>query len=129
MVYKDEGAGQGTRYKDGVAGRRRRNKAKEEQKETSSESSHTEGEQVNRVIRDQVWPGTRATAGKRNIRHIAAMDGKNKDESQSADESESSDKDEERYPEGEQEIDQVTWDHAWPGTREKARRGTADTPW
>ena len=30
-VHKGEGTGQGARYKDGGAGRRRRNKAKEEQ--------------------------------------------------------------------------------------------------
>ena len=116
-VHKDEGTGQGARHKDGGAGRRRRNKAKEEQKETSSESSDTEGEkEVNRVIRDQVWPGTRATARKRNVRHKAVKDNKNKGESKSSDE------DEESYPGGEQEIYQVTWDHGWPGTREKAKK-------
>ena len=114
VVHKDEGAGQGARYKDGGAGRRRRNKAKEEQKETSSESSDTKGEQeVNQVIWDQVWPGKRATARKRNVRHKAVKDNKNK--------CKSSDEDEERFPEGEQEINQITWDKAWPGTRDNQR--------
>ena len=89
---------------------------KEEQKETSSESSDTEGEQeVNRAIRDQVWPGTRATARKINVRHKAVKDDKNKGESKSSSE------DEESYPGGEQETNQVTWDHIWPGTRDSRR--------
>ena len=46
-------------------------RVKEEQKETSSESSNFEGEQdVNRVIRDQVWPGMCTIARKRYIRNI-----------------------------------------------------------
>ena len=92
-------------------------RVKEEQRETSSESSDTEGEQeVNRVGRDQVWPGTCGTGRKRNVRHIAAEGGKNKDESQSGDGSKSSD------TKGEQEINQVIWEQVWPGTREKARK-------
>ena len=54
------------------------------EEETSSESSDSEEEQeVNRVIWDQVWPGTSVTARKRNARHIAAVGAKNKDESES----------------------------------------------
>ena len=83
-------------------------RVKEEQRETSSESSDTEGEQeVNRIIWDQVWPGTCGTARKRNVRHIAAEGGKNKDESESGDESESSNENESSDTEGEQEINQV----------------------
>ena len=116
VVNEDKGAGRGARYKDGGGGRWRRNNAKEEQKETSSKSSDTEGEQeVNRAIHDKVWPGTRATARKRNVRHKEGKDDKNKGES------ESSAKDEESYPGGEQETNQVTWDHVWPGTRDSQR--------
>jgi hypothetical protein len=47
-------------------------------KETSSKSSDSEGEQkVNRVNRDQVWPGTSVTARKRNVRYIAVEGAKN----------------------------------------------------
>ena len=45
----------------------------------------------------------------------------NKDESESGDKSESSDENENSDTEGEQENNQVNWDHVWPGTREKAR--------
>ena len=113
-------------YKGVGAGRQRRNKAKEEwpgtceeeQKETSSESSDSEGEQeVNRVVQDQVWPGTSARARKRNIRHIAVEgDSKSGNKSKSSDENENSD------TEGEQEDNQIIWDHVRPGTREKARK-------
>ena len=61
-------------------------RVKEEQKETSSESSDSEGEQeVNRIIRDQVWPGTSATARKRNVRQIVTEGAKNEDKSESGD--------------------------------------------
>ena len=91
--------------------------------ETSSESSDSEGEQeVNRVIRDQVWPGTSVTARKRNVRYIAAEGTKNEDESKSGNESKSSDENENSDTEVEQENNQVIWDHVWPGTREKARK-------
>ena len=76
------------------------------------ETTVTEGEQeVNQVIRDPVWPGTCGTGRKRNVRHIAAEGGKNKDENESGDGSKSSD------TKGEQEINQVIWEQVWPGTR------------
>ena len=113
-VHEDEGTGQGTRYKDGGAGRRRRNKAKEEQKETSSESSDIEGEQeVNQVIRNQVWPGTRATARKRNVRRKAVKD--NKDE------------DEESYPGGSRRFTRSPGTMPGQGQGRRPRRGTSDT--
>ena len=71
-----------------------------------------------------MWPGTSATARKTNIRHIAAEGGKNEDESMSGDKSESSDEYENSDTEGEEEDDQVNWDHVWPGTRERARHKT-----
>ena len=49
---------------------------KEEQKETTREDSDTEEEkEVNRVVRDQVWPGTSGKARKRNVRHITEEGG------------------------------------------------------
>ena len=97
-------------------------RVKEEQKETSSESSDSKGEQeVNRVIWDQVWPGTSATARKRYVRHIKAEGGK-KDESKSGDESESSNKNEDSDTKAQQENNQVIGDQVWPGRREKARK-------
>ena len=51
-------------------------RVKEEQKETYSEDSDTEEEkEVNRVVRDQVWPGTSGKAKKRNVRHITEEGG------------------------------------------------------
>ena len=56
-------------------------RVKEERKETSSESSDTEEEkEINRVIRDQMWPETCGKARKRNVRHIMVEGHMNKDE-------------------------------------------------
>ena len=71
-------------------------------------SSDYEGEQeVNKDIRDQVWPGTRETARKRNVRRIVTKGAENEDESNSGDESKSSDENENSETEGEQENNQV----------------------
>jgi hypothetical protein len=60
-------------------------RVKEEQKDTSSESRDTEGEQeVNRVIRERAWPGTSTTARRRDVRVIRKESG---DENGSKDES------------------------------------------
>ena len=87
-------------------------RVQEEQRDTSSESSNTEGEQeVNRVIRERAWPGTSMTARRRDVRLIRMESG---DESSSNDESDT---------QGEQEEDdQANRERVWPGTREKARR-------
>ena len=46
-------------------------RVKEELEETTSEDSDTEEEkEVNRVFRDQVWPGTSGKARRRSVRHI-----------------------------------------------------------
>ena len=46
-------------------------RVKEEREETTSEDGDTEEKkEVNRVVRDQVWPGTSGKAKRRSIRHI-----------------------------------------------------------
>ena len=98
-------------------------RVKEEQKDTSSESSDTEGEQeVNRIIREQTWPGTSATARRRDVRQITTEGTKDEDKSEGGNESESTDESKNGDTEGEQENNQVNWDRVWPGTRERARR-------
>jgi hypothetical protein len=86
----------------------------EEQRDTSSESSDTEGEQeVNRVIWERAWPGTSMTARRRDVRLIRMESG---DESSSNDKSDT---------EGEEEEDdQANRERVWPGTREKARKSS-----
>ena len=60
-------------------------RAQEEHRDTSSESSDTEGEQeVNRVIQERAWPGTSTTARRRDVRLIRM---ESSDESSSNDES------------------------------------------
>ena len=52
-------------------------RVKKEKKETTSEDSNTEEEmEVNRVVRDKVWPGTSSKARKRNVRHITLVNSK-----------------------------------------------------
>ena len=88
-------------------------RVKEEPKDTSSESSSdTEVEQeVNRVIQERVWPGTRASARRGNVMLIR-MD--SSDETTSNDESDTEEEQEEE--------DQANRERVWPGTREKARK-------
>ena len=69
-----------------------------------------------------MWPGTRVTARKGNVGHITKEGAKYEDVSESGNKSESTDEDKNSDTEGEQENNQVNWDHVWPGTREKARK-------
>ena len=79
-IYRDKGhfgVSKLCRKKEKKAARR----VKEERKETSSESSDTKEEkEINRVIRDQMWPETCGKARKRNVRHIMVEGHMNKDE-------------------------------------------------
>ena len=121
-IQEDGGEGRGEMAKDESCDKSE-SSDENESSDTSSKSNDSEGEQeVNRVIRDQVWPRTSATARKRNVRYIAAEGAKNEDKSESGDKSESNDKNENSDTEGKQENNQVIWDHVWPGTREKARK-------
>ena len=46
-------------------------RVKEELKETTSEEMDTKEEkEINRVVRDQVWPGTSGKAKRRSVRHV-----------------------------------------------------------
>ena len=52
-------------------------RVKKEKKESTSEDSNTEEEmEVNRVVRDKVWPGTSSKARKRNVRYITLVNSK-----------------------------------------------------
>ena len=52
-------------------------RVKKEQKETTSEDGDVEEEmEVNRVVKDKVWPGTSSKARKRNVRHITLVNSK-----------------------------------------------------
>ena len=49
-------------------------RVKEEREETTSEDSDMEEEkEVNRVVRDQVWPGMSGKAKWRSVRHITEV--------------------------------------------------------
>ena len=118
------------------AGKRKKKSAmrvREEQSEldTSSESSDTEGEEkVNRVLRERMWPGSRAAASIRNARRIARVQIETEEETDS--ETDTDDESEDTDTEGEQDTDtkensQDKEEWVWPGTRPNTRRRGRET--
>ena len=87
-------------------------RVKEETQDTTSESSSNDEEEqeVNKISRERVWPGTRVTARQGGVRMIR-MDNSNEISS-----------DEGSTDEDQEEKGQGKGDRTWPGTRDKARK-------